>query len=73
MLLSQNFKTLAGAQKRARFENAHVVGAQQGRARWSYNPVRCVNGEPDMQPITHGVTYTWRLRKTYLGGTNVNH
>lgn len=55
MLLSQNFKTLAGAQKRAAFENAHC-----GK-RYTYLPVRCRNGQPDSEPLQRDREYTWRL------------
>jgi hypothetical protein len=58
MLKAQQFKTLAGAQKRAAFENAHCKG------RYLFQPVRCVNGEPDSFPITAHIQYTWRLRRT---------
>ena len=59
MLLSQNFKTLAGAQKRAAFENAHC------KSRYYFGVVRCLNGEPDNQPLDRNrfKEYTWRLNR----------
>jgi hypothetical protein len=59
MLLVQQFKTLEGVLKRARFENAHCAN------RYVYSPVRCVNGVPDVTPLgTYTMKdYTWRLRK----------
>ena len=60
MLLKQQFKTLEGAQKRCRFENAHCDG------KYTFKTVRCVNGEYDPHPFgAHDMhKYTWRLEKT---------
>lgn len=57
-LLTQRFKTLAGAQKRARFETAHSKTHV-------FNIVRCdlTTGEPDSSPSVYGQGYVWRLRK----------
>jgi hypothetical protein len=57
MLLKQEFKTLAGAQKRAAFENAHCD------RRWVFSLVRCADGEPDSAKYDPAKfsTYTWRL------------
>lgn len=58
MLLKQEFKTLAGAQKRAAFENAHCD------KRYLFTPVRCFNGVPDPGPyMSPSADYTWRLKK----------
>jgi len=60
MLLAQEFKTIAGAQKRAAFENAHCGD------RYLYIPIRCVNGRPDQAAFDQAkfTTYTWRLERT---------
>ena len=68
MLRKQIFKTLAGAQKRVRFENAHCDG------RYRYSAVRCLDGErdtaefdvlrSDFAPGNHPASkYTWRLER----------
>lgn len=59
MILAQQFKTLEGALKRARFENAHCGN------RYLFNLVRCINGSPDTLPFgTYTVKdYTWRLER----------
>lgn len=59
MLLKQEFKTLAGAQKRAAFENAHCEG------RWTYSVVRCVEGDRDLAEfnVLRFSKYTWRLER----------
>ena len=59
MLLKQEFKTLEGAAKRARFENAHS-------AKHWFRVVRCrTDGNPDPYPYDHTGTikYVWRLSK----------
>lgn len=60
MLLKQNFKTQAGAQKRAAFENAHC------NSRYYFVAIRCLNGDPDNQPLDRDRfnEYTWRLSRT---------
>ena len=55
-LLVQQFKTLAGAQKRAAFKNAHSD-------RYHYEIVRLVDGEIDVNPFGQSKTYTYRLNK----------
>jgi hypothetical protein len=64
MILAQQFKTLEGALKRARFENAHCGN------RYVYSLVRCVNGSPDTLPLgaLNMKDYTWRLRKELRHG-----
>jgi hypothetical protein len=62
MLRKQEFKTLAGAQKRAAFENAHCD------KRYHYAVVRCVAGVPDTDSfnILRYSRYTWRIEKKPL-------
>jgi hypothetical protein len=59
MLLTQIFKTIDGAHKRARFENAHCNG------RYNYQTVRCIDGKPDPEPFSRErfADYTWRLNR----------
>ena len=61
MLRKQIFKTLAGAQKRARFETAHCDG------RYLYSVVRCVEGERDTAEfnVLRFSKYTWQIERTY--------
>jgi hypothetical protein len=67
MLLTQQFKTLQGALKRAAFEAAHCD------KRYSYRVVRCLNGAPQWPTIPldpdlmHRGHYTWRIEKTKRG------
>jgi hypothetical protein len=63
MLLSQQFKTLEGALKRAAFERAHCNG------RFHYKAVRCLDGVPDanemdLDILRRRMRYTWRIEKT---------
>jgi hypothetical protein len=66
MLRKQEFKTLAGAQKRAAFETAHCGG------RYLYSVVRCLEGERDTAEfnVLRFTKYTWRLQRNgrYLNG-----
>lgn len=65
MFLAQEFKTLAGAQKRAAFENAHCVG------RYRYSVVKARDGEcPDSLPFNPSIFkgYTWRLERKVRAG-----
>jgi hypothetical protein len=59
MLRKQEFKTLAGAQKRAAFETAHCEG------RYRYDVVRCVEGDRDLAEfnVLRFSKYTWRLQR----------
>ena len=61
MLRKQEFKTLAGAQKRAAFETAHCDG------RYLYSVVRCLEGERDTREfnVLRFTRYTWRIERTY--------
>jgi hypothetical protein len=62
MIRKQVFKTLAGAQKRAAFENAHCD------KRYSFTVVRFVEGERDTREfnILRFSRYTWRIEKKPL-------
>lgn len=57
MLLQQEFKTLAGAQKRAAFETAHCNG------KYKYLVVRCYRGERDADGYDREREYTFRLER----------
>ncbi len=59
MLRKQVFKTLAGAQKRAAFENAHCDG------QYLYSVVRCLEGERDTAEfnVLRFSKYTWRIER----------
>jgi len=59
MLLKQQFRTLAGSLRHANFENAR-------NKLHHHEPVRCIDGEPDNDPIDRSrfERYTWRLTKT---------
>ena len=59
LLLAKQFKTLAGALRHAERENAY-------NKTYRFEPVRCLDGEPDKEPIGRSKfeRYTWRLRKT---------
>lgn len=56
----QVFKTLEGAQKRARFENAHCGG------RYYFTPIRYLGDKPDNELLQKDrwSSYTWRLSRT---------
>ena len=60
MIRKLEYKTLAGAQKRAAFETAHCDG------RWLYSVVRFVEGERDTAEfnVLRFSKYTWRLERT---------
>ena len=59
MLLNQQFQSFGGSLRRAAFENARNKA-------YRFESVRCLNGEPDIEPIERSKfeLYTWRLRKT---------
>jgi hypothetical protein len=59
MIRKQEFKTLAGAQKRAAFENAHCD------KRYNFTVVRFVEGERDTREfnILRFSRYTWRIER----------
>ena len=59
MILKQAFRTLAGAQKRAAFENAHCGGKHH------YSVVRFIGDKPDDENVNvfHWGKYTWRLER----------
>lgn len=56
-LMKQVFKTLAGAQKRVAFKNAHSTSD------FRYQHVRCVGpySRRDEQEYDPDKTYTWRI------------
>ena len=58
LLWAKQFKTHAGALRRAERENAC-------NKTYRFEPVRCLDGEPDNEPIDRSKfeRYTWRLRK----------
>lgn len=58
--LAQVFKSYDGAQKRAKFENAHCDG------KYIYTPIRFRCGEVDGEPMVQErwLEYTWRLLRT---------
>ena len=59
MLLKHQFRTLAGSLRHADIENAR-------NKLYHHEPVRCLDGEPDSEPIDRSKfeLYTWRLAKT---------
>ncbi len=59
MLRKQVFKTLAGAQKRAAFENAHSA------LHFFYRVVRFLEGERDTAAfnVLRFSKYTWRIER----------
>lgn len=59
MLRKQVFKTLAGAQKRTAFENAHA------KLHFLYRVVRCIEGEPDTKEfnVLRYSEYTWQIER----------
>lgn len=64
MLYTQVFKSLAGAQKRAAFENAHRKDGARGNVNYRFFVVRCINGAPDCEPFNSRVKYDYRIEKT---------
>lgn len=64
MLYAQVFKSLANAQKRAAFENAHAKDGSRGNVNYRFFVVRCRNGKPDTLPFDRRVTYDYRIEKT---------
>jgi hypothetical protein len=63
MLLTQQFKTFEGAEKRARFERTHCNN------RYHYDTIRFLNGKRDSAPFdpTQIKNYTWCLdRRTKI-------
>ena len=64
MLYQQVFKSLAGAQKRAAFERAHVKDGRRGNVNYRFFVVRCVNGKPDGEPFDSRRKYDYRIEKT---------
>lgn len=53
--MAMAFKTLAGAQKRCAFENAH--------SKFKYRVVRCYGGVPDKEPFDKTKVYTYRVER----------
>jgi hypothetical protein len=64
MILRQDFKTLAGAQKRCAFENAHKT---RGNLNMIYSVHRFLDGKLDLAPLDRSLSdrgrYTWRICK----------
>jgi len=56
MLLKQVFKSLAGAQRRAAFENAHS-------ANYRFLVTRCIGGVPDEKDFDFQQKYDYRIEK----------
>jgi hypothetical protein len=63
MLYKQVFKTLEGADKRARFENAHRHD-RRDNVNYRFIVVRCVNGVPDTEPFSRERVYDYRIERT---------
>ncbi len=63
MLYTQVFKSLAGAQKRAAFENAHRA-QRRDNVNFRFRVVRCIGGKPDTAPFDRFVKYDYRIERT---------